>query len=94
MLYALAAWFRSDVESQRLALHESFNEHIAQRRPRVRLGGPLRNEAGERVGVLILLDADSRRQAQAFLEASPYAKAGLYARVDVAALDLEVGSLG
>jgi uncharacterized protein YciI len=94
VLYAIAGWFRPDAEAQRQALHESFNEHLAQRRPHVRLGGPLRDESGARAGVLILLEADAAEQAHSFIAASPYARAGLYERIEVAALDLEVGSLG
>jgi uncharacterized protein YciI len=93
VLYAISAWFRADAEAQRQALHETYNEHLAQRRPHVRLAGSLRNEAGGRAGVLILLEADGPAQVQSYIAASPYAHAGLYERVDVAAIELEVGAL-
>ena len=44
--------------------------------------------------MLILLDADDRAQAERFTQASPYTQANLYERVEIAALDVEVGSLG
>ena len=94
MLFAISGWFRPDSEALRAATHEAFNEHLAQRTPRVRLAGPLRDAACARAGVLILLDARDFEAAQAFLRTSPYTLAGLYERVDVHALSVEVGSLG
>ncbi len=94
MLYAISGWFRVNSEAQRQAIHEEFNEHLSQRHPRLRLGGVLRDESGGRAGVLILLEADDKKQAQKFVDSSPYTRAGLYERIDLTALDIEVGSLG
>ncbi|HTI65910.1 MAG TPA: YciI family protein [Caulobacteraceae bacterium] len=94
MLYLLKATFKPGVEAQRHAIHDAFSAHIAQSHPRVRLGGSLQDEAGGRVGVLIILEADDRAQAERFVASSPYTKAGLYARTEIERLDLEVGTLG
>jgi len=94
VLYAITAHFRPGAEPTRQAIHEQYNEHLQQRHPHVRLAGPLRDEEGNRIGVLILLDADDRAQAERFTQASPYTRADLYERVEIASLDIEVGSLG
>lgn len=94
MLFALTGRFRPDVEAERDARHEAFGEHIAQRSPRVRMAASIRDAAGARRGAFILLEAEDVAQAQRFLEASPYHQAGLYERVDIDLLEVEVGSLG
>ena len=39
MLFAITAHFRPGSEAKREAIHESYNEHLMQRTPRILLGG-------------------------------------------------------
>lgn len=93
MLYSVMAMFRPGAEAGRQAAHAAYSFHVSQRHPRVRLGGPLLNDEGARVGVLLLVDADSRAEVDSFVARSPYTQAGLYERVEVHVLDVEVGGL-
>lgn len=93
MLFALIGLFRADAEADRERIHEQFNSHLAQPFRHVRLGGSLKDGAGRRTGVLLVVEADTLEQAQAFLDASPYVRAGLYERVELHRLDVEVGRI-
>jgi hypothetical protein len=47
----------------------------------VDLAGPFLNADGQMTGSLVVLNVDSMAQAQAWADADPYAKAGLFAQV-------------
>ena len=94
MLFAVIGRFRPGMEAERDKAHEAFSEHIAQRGPRIRLGGALLGPEGARVGVIFLMESDDIDQVHRFVESSPYTLADLYERVEVDGLDLEIGALG
>jgi uncharacterized protein YciI len=94
MLYSVIARFKPGMEAERDALHEQFGDHLRQPLMHIRLAGAVRHaDTGERQGVLLLIEADDRRQVDHFLELSPYAKAGLYERVYIDELEIEAGGL-
>jgi len=45
--------------------------------------GPLLDENGEMAGSLVILEVDDMAKAQTWAENDPYAKAGLFAKVDL-----------
>jgi uncharacterized protein len=95
MLFMIYARFKSGTEEERVRIHERFNDHLAQRITHIRYGGPLFDTPdGPRSGVLFILEAQDRTHAQAFLDASPYLKAGLYEDVRMSELRPEIGTLG
>ena len=47
----------------------------------VLLAGPILNDAGEPIGSLIIVDAETRQAAEDFAAADPYSKAGLFQSV-------------
>ena len=47
------------------------------------LGGPLMDDAGQMCGSLLVLDVDSRAEAEAFADKDPYAAAGLFESVEI-----------
>ncbi len=50
----------------------------------VKLGGPLLDPAGEKpIGSLLILDCEDEAAARALLARDPYAKAGLFASVEL-----------
>ena len=63
-------------------------EHLAYlRRTNLhRYGGPLLDENGEACGSLIVIEADDLGDAKAFAALDPYAKAGLFERVEIRGL--------
>lgn len=65
-------------------------EHI-QSSGVVEMAGPLLNEAGEMVGSLVILNVETLDQARDWAAADPYAKAGLFASVDIREWNKVVG---
>ena len=51
----------------------------------VKLAGPFLDSAGQPVGSMLILDLPDEAAARAFLARDPYAKAGLFASVDLRA---------
>lgn len=49
----------------------------------VRLAGPLLDDAGGMIGSMLAIEAADRAAAEAFAAADPYAKAGLFASVEI-----------
>ncbi|TAL98478.1 MAG: YciI family protein [Paraburkholderia sp.] len=50
---------------------------------RVLQTGPLLDESGAETGSLLILEADAIEAAQSFMNADPYAQAGLFAQVEI-----------
>jgi uncharacterized protein YciI len=57
----------------------------------VTLAGPLLDEAGAMTGSLLAIEAPDRAAAEAFAAADPYAKAGLFAAVEILAWKRVIG---
>lgn len=93
MLFAISAAFNSAPPAHPQECDGDFNEHLAQKTPRVRLAARTRSEAGVETGIFVILEAIDYAAAQTFLESSPYQKADLYASCTISELDVEVGTL-
>ena len=93
MLYMVNARFKPGVEAQHAALASQFGDHLGQPLLHIRMVGALRDDQGNRTGVHLLMEADSRQQLDHFLEQSPYRQAGLYDRIEVDQLEIEAGGL-
>ncbi len=59
----------------------------------VRLGGPILNDAGEPVGSLIIIDAESRTAAEDFSANDPYTQAGVFEAVEILPYQFVAGDL-
>ena len=92
-LYAVTARFKPGVDAERDALHADFGEHMRQPLLHIRLVGALCDANGKRTGILMLMEAQERAHLDHFLNISPYGAAGLYARIDVDAVQIEAGGL-
>ncbi len=93
MLFIVMGILKPDSEDRLPGLQAAFNEHLAQPFRRIRLGGALRGPGGNRIGYMLLLEAAAHAEAEAFLDQSPLFRADLYARVEVAEYDIQVGNL-
>jgi len=94
MLFVGVARFKPGVQSQHDTLRSAFNAHLMQPlNPRIRLAGPIFDKSGSLSGVFMLLESDSAQTVQDFIENSPYAHAGLYERIDIDAVQFEIGHL-
>lgn len=93
MIFAVMGFFKEPVQNPPEELQAELNEHVSQRLPRIRLAGFLRNQSGERTGLMAVIEADDFSLAESYLQHSPYFAKGLYARTEVVEYDLQVGAL-
>ena len=63
---------------QRMAAREAHLAHIHAQGDKVKLGGPYLDEAGQMCGSLIIIEAESLKEAQAFHAKDPYKLAGIF----------------
>jgi uncharacterized protein YciI len=92
-LYVLICNDKPDSLELRLANREA---HLAYARgfaDRLKVAGPLLDEAGNMAGSLLILEADSLEDARGFNLGDPYQKAGLFASVQVTAFKASIGAL-
>jgi uncharacterized protein YciI len=92
-LYVLICNDKPDSLELRLANREA---HLAYARgfaDRLKVAGPLLDEAGNMAGSLLILEADSLEDARGFNLGDPYQKAGLFASLQVTAFKASIGAL-
>ncbi|MFN7263809.1 MAG: YciI family protein [Phenylobacterium sp.] len=92
-LYVLVCNDKPNSLDLRLANREA---HLAYARgfaDRLKVAGPLLDEAGAMAGSLLILEADSLEDARAFNLSDPYQTAGLFASVQVTAFKATIGGL-
>jgi len=92
-LYVLVCNDKPDSLELRLANRQA---HLAYARgfaDRLKVAGPLLDEAGNMAGSLLILEADSLEDARGFNLGDPYQKAGLFASVQVTAFKASIGAL-
>lgn len=73
----------TDGAELRAATRPAHLEWAAGLGDRLRMAGPLLSEDGAMIGSLFLVEAEDLASAQALATEDPYAKAGVFARVDV-----------
>ena len=80
---------KRDQESTRLRTREAHRDYIwrVDLPARLLVGSPLSDDDGAAMtGTWLLVEAPDRAAAEAFAEGDPYRKAGLFERVEIAAL--------
>jgi hypothetical protein len=77
----------------RMATRQAHFDWLAEHPGVVRLGGPFLSEAGEMAGSLIIFEAADIAAARAFADADPYAKAGLFASIELRPWRATVGAV-
>jgi uncharacterized protein YciI len=91
MQFLVAGILKPDMEERMLALHDEFNEHLAQPYRTIALAGALRGKDGKRKGYVAIIEAETFAEAEAWLAQSPFYANHLYERVEVAEFAPEVG---
>jgi uncharacterized protein YciI len=95
MNYLLVGRFHADVRDEhRAAVQAEFNEHLMQMHPKVKLAGPLKDDEGNWIGHVVVVDAHDADEARRYAERSPYHRAHLYERFEALRFDIVAGSLG
>ena len=82
MRFALICTDKADHLETRKANREAHLAHIAASGV-VEMAGPFLNDKGEMNGSLVILNVETRAEAEAWAKADPYAKAGLFAKVRI-----------
>jgi uncharacterized protein YciI len=74
-------------------VQQQTNEFLGQPLMNITTAGELRNERGERAGMMIIVECADRAGAEDFLKNSPYLQARLYGEVRIFEYQPEVGAL-
>lgn len=75
---------RPDAGDLRQRTRAEHLEYMIAHNERVAFGGPLQNEDGSKViGSLMVLSYDTREAVEAFLDAEPYSRAGLFSELRI-----------
>ncbi|APH53496.1 putative cytosolic protein [Granulibacter bethesdensis] len=85
MLFAVICTDREGGLELRKQTRPAHLEYLRDHESRLVQVGPVLNAAGEPEGSLLIIDATSLEEAQAFAAGDPYAQAGLFATVTVRA---------
>lgn len=84
MYYAIICVDKDDSVELRMQTRDAHLEHIKAHGDKIRLAGPFVTQDGETMnGSLLIVEAESMDDVQAIADADPYAKAGLFASVDI-----------
>lgn len=82
MLFAIHMLDRPGGAALRAATGEAHRDYVRRNADRMLLGGPLLSDDGvTMIGSLIILECAGRAEAEAFVEAEPYRRAGLFETV-------------
>lgn len=73
----------SDRASELRPLHRPAHLEYIRGSGRVRLAGPMSDEAGKTIGSLLIIEADDISAACAFSEADPFRQLGVYEKVEI-----------
>jgi len=66
-----------------MATREAHIAYVREQGETIRLAGPYLDDKGDMCGSLLVIEVADLAAAQAFSAADPYAKAGLFERVEV-----------
>ncbi|HEX9874726.1 MAG TPA: YciI family protein [Deferrimonas sp.] len=83
MLYVICCTDKADHLQVRMDNRPAHVEYLKSFGAKLFAAGPTLNEAGDMNGSVVILDLDSRTDAEAFAAGDPYAKAGLFSAVTI-----------
>ncbi len=86
MLFVVLCFDRPGSEGIRQATREAHLEFVAASGERVKAAGPFTSDDGSKmIGSMLVIEAESRADAEAWAALDPYARAGLFEDVEVRA---------
>ena len=83
MLFALICTDKPASLDLRMAVRPDHLKHLESLGPALKAAGPFTDDDGKPSGSLVIIEAADRATAKAIAEADPYAKAGLFASVEI-----------
>jgi uncharacterized protein len=90
-LYTIITHDKAGAHAVRMEKLKEHLAHVEATLDQIAVAGPLRNEAGEFVGSMLVIKADSAEAAQAFLAQDPYFKADIWSKIDIHAFNAAAG---
>ena len=85
MLYALVCTDKPKSVDLRMSVRPDHLAFLQSLGDRLKAGGPFLGEDGQPNGSLVVIEADSKSEAEAIAADDPYAKAGLFKSVEIKA---------
>jgi uncharacterized protein YciI len=78
--------------AHRMQVRERHLAYAAQHVDKVKVGGPLLDDAGQMIGSFFLMEVPSRADVEAFSAADPYVTEGVFASIEIHAFRATVGT--
>ena len=85
MLYHIHCLDKADHLQVRLDNRDAHLQHLSSLGSRLFAAGPLLDEDEQMMGSVLVIEFDSRDDAEAFCSRDPYAQAGLFQKVEISA---------
>lgn len=93
-MYCVTCLDHENSEVLRLENRPAHLDYVLSRAAAVSVAGPVTSEDGQTmIGTVLLLNVDSRAEAQDFVDNDPYNKAGLFADIRIHRFNHLLGSL-
>ena len=83
MLFALLCTDKADSLDLRMSVRPDHLKHLESLGPALKAAGPFTTDDGAPTGSLVIIEAADRAAAQVMAANDPYAKAGLFASVEI-----------
>jgi uncharacterized protein len=81
--YAVLAWDGVEGPAKRAAHRDAHFAHIEKIMDHIAIAGPLKTENGDFAGSLVVVKADSHKEAEAILRSDPYFTGGVWERWEI-----------
>jgi uncharacterized protein YciI len=92
-LFAMIGTDRPGAIEARLAARPEHLAYLQAHPDVVKLAGPLLDDDGSPIGSLVVFEAPSRAEVEAFAAKDPYALAGVFERVEIRPWRLGIGAV-
>lgn len=90
--YVIYCRDKADTKPVRMAGLKEHLSHLDEVFDRVAVACPLHSEDGDFSGSLLVISAEDKADALAFLEADPYHRAGIWDSVEISRIGVKAGS--
>lgn len=92
MLFMVAAFDKPGMLETRMKHRPEHLDYLKTLGERVKMGGAMLSEDDQPLGSLLIIEAADRKEIEALIAADPFAKAGVFEKVDIRPWRAAVGS--
>ena len=92
MLFVITALDRPGALDLRLQVRPAHLDYLKSKAAQIKAGGPLLDENDQPMGSLLIIEADDRAAAEAFVAGDPYRRERLFERVEIRPWRAALGS--